>query len=236
MLLLEAGGNNEDKNLRVDGQRWITFMNKHMNWGYSTTPQEGCNNRAIDYSRGLGMGGSSAINFGVYTVGARDDYDEWARIVGDDAFRWDHIQPRFKSLETFHGDLPAGLDKIFSTPKHSDHGTSGGLHVGFTVDVERDLPDVLDVFKQAGFPFNSDHNSGNPIGMSLMINSAHNGLRSTAADLLEPRPENLTVLIESPVQRVILEGKKAVGVESNGKKCKANTRSVPANDHSRLSL
>ena len=94
MLLLEAGGANEDRNLRVDGQRWITFMNKDMNWGYKTSPQEHCDNRELDYSRGKGLGGSSAINFGVYTVGARDDYEEWARIVGDDDFRWDKIQAR----------------------------------------------------------------------------------------------------------------------------------------------
>ncbi|KAJ9270431.1 CAZyme family AA3 [Paecilomyces variotii] len=218
VLLLEAGGVNDDKNLRIDGQRWITFMNKHMNWGYSTTPQEGLDNRSLDYSRGLGMGGSSAINFGVYTVGARDDYEEWARVVGDDAFRWGPIQSRFKSLETFHGDLPAGLEKKFKAPNPADHGTSGPLHVGFTTETERDLPDVLDVYEKAGFPFNNDHNSGNPIGMSLMINSAHKGLRSTAADILEPRPENLTIITQSPVQRLILEGKRAVGVESNGKK------------------
>ncbi|KAF4980332.1 hypothetical protein FZEAL_3649 [Fusarium zealandicum] len=226
VLLLEAGGENKDRNLRVDGQRWITFLNKDMNWGYKTSPQEHCDNRELDYSRGKGLGGSSAINFGVYTVGARDDYEEWARIVGDDAFRWDKMQPRFKSLETFHGDLPSGVDSKYAAPKAEDHGTSGSLHVGYASEWEKDLPPVLDLFEEAGFPLNSDHNSGNPIGMSVMINSSNKGLRSTANDLLSPLPENLTILTSSPVQRVILEGNKAVGVESNGKQYLASKEVV----------
>lgn len=219
MLLLEAGGPNDDRNLRVDGQRWLTFQNQAMNWGYKTTPQPDCNSREIDYSRGLGMGGSSAINFGVYTVGARDDFEEWARIVGDDDFAWKPIQQRYKDLETFHGDVPAGIDKQYAAPKASDHGSSGGLHVGFASEWERDLPPLLDVIESAGFPLNPDHNSGNPIGMSVLINSSHKGLRSTAGDLLASPPDNLTIVTGAPVQRLVLEGKKAVGVETNGKQC-----------------
>lgn len=195
-------------------------MNKDMNWGYKTTPQEHADSRELDYSRGKGLGGSSAINFGVYSVGARDDYEEWARLVGDDTFAWDKIQKRFKSLETFHGALPEGIDKKYAAPKDEDHGSQGKLHVGYAAEWETDLPPVLDLFEDAGFPLNPDHNSGNPLGMSVLINSSYKGRRSTANDLLEPKPENLTVLTDSSVQRVILEGNKAVGVEVGDKKCK----------------
>ncbi|EXL96671.1 hypothetical protein FOIG_11041 [Fusarium odoratissimum NRRL 54006] len=189
-----------------------------MNWGYKTTPQEFANNRELDYSRGKGLGGSSAINFGVYSIGARDDYEEWARIVDDDAYRWDKIHDRYKSLETFHGELPEGVDKKYAAPKAEDHGSEGKLHVGYAGEWEKDLPPVLDLFEKAGFPLNPDHNSGNPLGMSVLINSSSKGRRSTANDLLEPKPENLTVLTDSTVQKVLLEGNKAVGVEVNGKK------------------
>jgi hypothetical protein len=40
---------NEDHSLRVDGQRWLTFQDQSMNWGFKTTPQTDCNNREIDY-------------------------------------------------------------------------------------------------------------------------------------------------------------------------------------------
>lgn len=220
VLLLEAGEEKTDRNLRVDGQRWITFQNQSMNWGYKTTPQEDCNNREIDYSRGRCMGGSSAINFGVYSVGARDDYQEWARIVDDEDFAWPSIQRRLKDLETFHGEIPEGMDKKYANPDANDHGSDGPLHVGFAREWERDLPELLDIYEKAGFPLNPDHNSGNPIGMSVLINSAHQGLRSTAGDLVVGgEKNNLTIVTNSPVQRVLLEGKKAIGVEANGKKC-----------------
>ena len=195
-----------------------------MNWGYKTAPQEHCQNREVDYSRGKGLGGSSAINFGVYSVGARDDYEEWARVTDDNDFGWDNMQRRFKALETFHGDLPAGIDPKYAAPKPEHHGSSGKLHVGYAGEWERDLPPMLDLFDEAGFPLNPDHNSGNPIGMSILINSSHKGHRSTANDLITPVPECLTILTSSPVQRIILEGTKAVGVETNGKKCKSLTR------------
>lgn len=202
-------------------------MNKDMNWGYKTTPQPHCEDRECDYSRGKGLGGSSAINFGVYTVGASDDYEEWARIAGDEAFGWDRMQGRFKALETFHGDLPEGVDAKYAAPKAEDHGYKGKLQVGYAAEWEKDLPPMLDLWKEAGFPTNPDHNSGNPIGMSALINSSHKGQRSTAKDLLTPAPENLTIVTSSPVQRVILEGTKAVGLEANGKKCKSDQPHSP---------
>lgn len=218
VLLLEAGGKNEDRNHRVDGQRWTTFMNQDMNWGYKTAPQTHCDDREIDYSRGKGLGGSSAINFGVYTRGARDDYEEWARLVDDQTFRWGEIKARFKALEDFQSNLPENVDKKFAGPDPGDHGNSGPLKVGYATDWEKDLPQLLNHFEEAGFPLNRDHNSGNPLGMSALINSSRDGLRSTASDLLTPVPDNLTILTSSPVKTVLMEGQKAVGVVTNGGK------------------
>lgn len=219
-MLLEAGGRNEDEAQRIDGKRWTTFMQAQMNWGYKTTPQEHCNNRQIDYSRGKGLGGGSAINFGVYTVGARDDYDQWAADVADETFGWKQMQARFKKLETFAGEIDDVEQQRFARPDAADHGDAGGLKVGYAKEWETDLPLVLDALEKAGLPRNLDHNSGNPLGMSLMINSASKGRRTTATDLFVGIPDNLVVVTESPVQRVVVQGKKAVGVEVNGKQCK----------------
>lgn len=222
MLLLEAGGRNDDRSLRVDGKRWTTFREEQMNWGYKTIPQEHCNGRELDYSRGKGLGGSSAINFGIYAVGARDDYDEWASVVDDTAFAWQNIQTRFKNLETFNGTIDVAENNKYACPAAGDHGTKGVLGIGYAKVWEQDLPLVLDAFEQAGLPRNNDHNSGNPIGMALCINSAREGLRTTATDLLDAASANLVIITESPAQRVIMEGKKAVGIESNGKQCKSH--------------
>lgn len=217
VLLLEAGGRNDDRALRVDGKRWTTFMEESLNWGYKTTPQEHCNGRELDYSRGKGLGGGSAINFGVYTVGARDDYNEWASGVDDDTFGWKEMQTRFKNLETFNGGVTLSKDQKYANSVASDHGNLGALRVGYAEDWERDLSLSLDAFEAVGHKLNLDHNSGNPLGMAVTINSASKGKRTTAVDLLSGAPDNLVVVTENPVQRILLQGKKAVGVETQGK-------------------
>ncbi|GKZ76632.1 hypothetical protein AnigIFM56816_007917 [Aspergillus niger] len=218
VLLLEAGPRNDDPSLRVDGQRWQTFMNGNLNWGYKTTPQEHCNGRQIDYSRGKVLGGSSAINFGVYTVGARDDYNQWAGLVGDDLFRWERMQARFRQLETFNGAIVDPKNSKYAAPRTSDHGSQGSLKVGYAAEWEQDLPLMMDVFEQAGLARNPDHNSGDPIGMALVINSSHQGRRVTATDLLDEAPSNLTIITETPALRLVLQGTKTVGVETKGAK------------------
>lgn len=190
-----------------------------MNWGYKAIPQEYCNGRRVDLSRGKGLGGSSAINFSNYTIGPRDDYDQWASLVGDDSFQWTRMQPRFKNLETFTGAIADPQNAKKANPWPSDHGTNGALHVGYIAEWDQDMPLIMDAFEAAGIPPNPDNNSGDPIGRSLFVSSSRQGARVTAADLLLDAPDNLTIAIEAPVQSVILQGNRAVGVVSNGKPC-----------------
>ncbi|KAL2832610.1 hypothetical protein BDW59DRAFT_181040 [Aspergillus cavernicola] len=222
ILLLEAGPQKDAKSLRVDGQRWTTFQRPDMNWGYKTTAQENCNGREIDYSRGKVLGGGSAINFGIYTVGARDDYDKWAELVGDEMFNWENMQGRFKELECFTGEIRDERYRHFATPKVEDHGRAGKLKVGYPVELDEDVPLVMEAFQEAGLQANLDHNSGDPIGISLGINSAFQGVRVTAGDLLVDKPRNLEIQTEKTVTRVVFEDDRAVGVEVDGEIFLAN--------------
>ncbi|RHZ55749.1 uncharacterized protein CDV56_105290 [Aspergillus thermomutatus] len=196
------------------------------------------NGRQIDYSSGKVLGGSTAINFGIFAVGPRNDYDKWAAVVGDELYKWDRMQPRFRSLETFDSTILEPKNAKYAAPKSSDHGSQGALRVGFASEWEQDLPLILDIFEQAGLVRNPDHNSGNPIGMALVVNSANKGRRITATDLLDTAPEDLKVITESPVQRVVLEAKKAIGVECNGKQCKSSQfdLSAPLRDSLQITL
>ena len=73
-------------------------MTPGYNWGFKTVPQSQLAGREIDCSRGKGLGGSTAINFCVYTKGASADYDQWAELVGDDTWRWEDSQRRFSKV------------------------------------------------------------------------------------------------------------------------------------------
>lgn len=167
VLLIEAGKNQTETKDVPCGQRWQLFKKPELNWGYKTVPREQCFGRQIDYSREKCVGGSSVINFGAYTVGCRDDFEEWAHIVGDDHFGWDKMQKRFKDLETFHDTVPASMSsRKYAAPDLANHGLSGPLHVGFAPEWERDLPSMVEAFAKAGYGINPDHNSGNPLGIS----------------------------------------------------------------------
>ncbi len=70
-------------------------------------------------------------------------------------------------------------------------------------------------------PKNLDHNSGDPIGVSVCQLSAHNGKRVTASEAyLTSNPPNLTIVTETTITKVLIQAKKAVGVEANGKHCR----------------
>ena len=45
------------------------------------------------YTRGLGVGGSAALNAMVATVGEREDYDEWERVYGCIGWSWRDVRP-----------------------------------------------------------------------------------------------------------------------------------------------
>ena len=101
ILLVEAGGKNNDSSKQILGERYATFKNSpSYNWGYKTSPQSQLRERELDYSRGKGLGGSTAINFCVYTRGPRAEYDRWAEIVDDEAWRWKNAHARYKKVSS----------------------------------------------------------------------------------------------------------------------------------------
>jgi choline dehydrogenase-like flavoprotein len=184
-----------------------------MNWGYKTTTQPGLDGRELDYSRGKGLGGSSAINFSVFDIGPRDDFEEIARLAGDDSWNWQHAQARFKRLETFHGEVPAPYEK-YVRANNEDHGSAGKLHIGFTKVWEKTMGDLMQALEESASKINPDINCGDPIGWGPCPSSAYNGLRSTSADLVLNGPENLTIVTEQIVHRIVFDGNRAVGIET----------------------
>lgn len=78
-----------------------------LNWAYETEPQ--ARGQKIDYSRGKGLGGSTAINFCAWVAGSSEDYDEWARLVGDDSFGWKNVRHCPERVEYSHNYVPAGF-------------------------------------------------------------------------------------------------------------------------------
>ena len=79
-------------------------------------------------------------------------------------------------------------------------------------------------------------NSGNPIGAGIFPSSYANGYRTTSASAhLAKIPDNLTVWTNSPVARLLLKGKKVIGIEDVGR-LRGALRSCYASRERRLTI
>ena len=110
VLLLEAGGKDDYHWIHIPVGYLYCIGNPRTDWMYRTVAEPGLNGRSLGYPRGRVLGGSSSINGMIYMRGQREDYDEWARIAGDDGWRWDNVLPLFRRSEdhyrganAFHG-------------------------------------------------------------------------------------------------------------------------------------
>ena len=86
--IIEAGPVALDEpTINVPGRLGETLFTKY-DWQFKTTPQPGLNGRKLPWNRGKVLGGSSALNFMMWTRGSREDYDAWEEL-GNKGWGWD---------------------------------------------------------------------------------------------------------------------------------------------------
>ena len=129
VLLLEAGG--KDNNIWIHVPLGLMYVigKPRTDWCYETEPEPACNGRKIPVPRGKMLGGSSSINGMVYVRGQPQDYDVW-RQLGNAGWSWDDVLPYFKKSE----DSCHGADEL--------HGAGGELRV----EEARVSWEILDAF------------------------------------------------------------------------------------------
>src|SRR5579872_2966673 len=204
VLLLEAGIASHPY-ARMPLSFGLLIDNPAANWLYESEPEPGTANRVIPVPRGKLLGGSSAINGLVWVRGQPLDYDTWAQ-MGCRGWSWRDVAPVFTRMENFvDGDGSNG------------RGTDGPLKVS-TVPDRNPLYDALfAASKAAGFKLNPDYNSEDQEGVVKTQTSIYKGRRMSVAHCyIEPamkRSKNLHVVTNAHTLRVLLEGKRCVGVE-----------------------
>ena len=217
VLLLEAGPRDNWIWIHIPVGYLYCIGNPRTDWCYRTDPDPGLNGRSILYARGRVLGGCSSINAMIYMRGQARDYDEWARISGDTAWRWDNVLPVFKRSE----DYWRGADEA--------HGAGGE----WRVERQRLDWEILEAFRDAaaemGIAKIEDFNRGENAGSSRFEVNQRRGVRlNTAKAFLRPvmnRP-NLTVLTGAHVKRLRMQGRRVLGVEflHGGEECFAEAR------------
>ena len=202
VILLEAGG--EDKNM------WIhiplgfgkTFADPRVNWCYETEPDPGAGGRKIFWPRGKVLGGSSSINGMVYIRGQHEDFDHW-RQLGNPGWGSGDVLPYFRRAE----HQTRGEDEF--------HATGGPLCVSDVKDGHPLAEAFIKACADAGYQRNDDFNGRDQEGVGYHQTTTRDGKRcSTAVGYLHPvrNRSNLQVLTGAHTQKVLFDGKRAVGV------------------------
>jgi choline dehydrogenase len=208
VLLIEAGPKNDALSLKIPSAMAVNLQRKTHNWAFQGEPEPGLDGRSVKHDRGKTLGGSSSINGMVCIRGHARDYDGW-RQKGCTGWSYADVLPYFKRLETYQGG--------------GDHyrGGEGPMQVA-RPDRARLHPlsrAFLEGGRQAGWPETEDICGERQEGFGLLDQTIHKGERwSAARGYLDParsRP-NLEILTDRLVQRVVFEGKRAVGVELRG--------------------
>jgi choline dehydrogenase-like flavoprotein len=203
VLLLEAGGWDYDPLIHIP--LGIGMMYKHVmhDWGYRTEPDPGLGGRAIEAMRGKVLGGSSSINFTGYSRGDRGDYDRWAQ-KGALGWSYDDVLPYFKRAETWEGGASG------------TRGADGPLGVEYSRVADPLYHAWIEAGRAAGYPVIADASSGTTEGFARSQYTIRNGRRSSAAvAYLKPvlKRKNIEVRTKVLTTKILLEGKRAVGVE-----------------------
>jgi choline dehydrogenase len=202
VLLVEAGRAGHPYS-RLPVSFGLLIDNPRANWRYESDPEPNTANRKIPVPRGKVLGGSSAINGLVWVRGQPLDYDTWAQ-MGARGWSWQDVAPLFTRIESYE-----------NADGTNGRGTGGPLRVSEVPD-QNPIYDAL--FKAAvasGFKVNPDYNSEDQEGVVKTQASISRGRRMSVAHCyLKPamsRP-NLRVVTEAPTRRILLEGKRCVGV------------------------
>lgn len=204
VCLLEAGGGGSGPAVNIPCGAVTMLPTRYNNWAFESAPQPGLNGRRAYQPRGKCLGGSSAINAMIYIRGHRHDYDHWAAL-GNAGWSYDDVLPYFILSE--------------NNERYRDrwHGNSGPLHVS---DLRSDSPfhaRYLEAARQAGLPLAGDFNGAEQEGVGLYQVTQKDGERwSAARAYLLPhigQRANLAVHTRAAVQRIVFEGRRAVGVD-----------------------
>ena len=229
VCLIEAGSKDKDPRLHIPiGFAFLGDKTKY-NWAYETEPQKEFAKVTVEepeaavvdsaggvhkvpstsedhrrgyQPRGKTLGGSSSINAMLYVRGHKWDYDHWAEL-GNEGWSYNEVLPYFIKAE--HNEEH---DNEF-------HGKNGPLNVSEIRHKNR----FVDDFVKAGsslYKFNEDFNGADQEGFGFYQTTQKDGKRCSAAKAyIVPALErdNLTVLTDTNVNKILIENNSATGVE-----------------------
>ncbi|XP_018333880.1 glucose dehydrogenase [FAD, quinone]-like [Agrilus planipennis] len=181
------------------------------NWGYRSERLEtaclGLKFKKCNIPRGKGVGGTSIINFLLYSRGNKKDFDEWDRL-GNKGWNYSSVLPYFIKSEKCSKEIAADLKY---------RGANGFLDVEYPPFETVLVKNFLKAGKEMGYKI-GDPNGQYHVGFSKVQATMHQGRRCSVAKayLSNIRDRsNLKILIKTQVKKLIIDPiqKKVIGVE-----------------------
>jgi choline dehydrogenase len=212
VLLIEAGGKDTNPLIRVPKGFGKMLANPKLAWQYPVRPI-GPSQTVEQWARGRTLGGSSSINGMVYNRGSQADYDSMVEL-GNPGWGWDEILPIFRRIENHE----LGSSEM--------RGASGPLDISVDADLPEPCPELVESGARLGWSVIDDPNATDAERIGPAARTIKNGRRVSAAwAFLRParRRPNLTIAVNTTVNRVLFEGDKAVGVEVSTAKGRRST-------------
>ncbi|HEX3405656.1 MAG TPA: GMC family oxidoreductase N-terminal domain-containing protein [Caulobacteraceae bacterium] len=207
VLLLEAGGTDDVESVR-DPIQWHSNLTSERDWGFEALPNPRLNGRRLPLSMGKVLGGGSSINASGWARGHKHDWDHFAEEAGEQSWSYDAVLGVFRDIEDWQG-----------APDPLRRGKGGLVHVEPARDPNPLAPAVVEAAQPFGIPTFDDHNGRmmeGEAGGALFNLRIRDGRRQsvfrTYAYPFMDRP-NLTVLTGALVMRVVVEGRRAAGVQ-----------------------
>ncbi|MCF6521829.1 choline dehydrogenase [Streptomyces sp. JJ36] len=205
VLVLEAGRPDWKWDVLTHMPAALTMVigNPLYDWRYVSEPEPHMDGRRVSHGRGRLLGGSSSINGMIFQRGNPMDLERWASDPGMENWDYAHCLPYFKRME----HCVAGADEW--------RGQDGPLWLERGPATNPLFSAFLEAAQQAGYPLTSDVNGYQQEGFARFDRTIRRGRRwSAARAYLHPvkhRP-NLTVKCFAQADRVLFEGRRAVGV------------------------
>jgi choline dehydrogenase-like flavoprotein len=205
VLLLEAGGRDTSPMIRVPKGFGKLLGDPRFVWHLPTEPF-GPTGKVEYWVRGKTLGGSSSVNGMVYNRGGQADWDS-LEALGNPGWGWNSILPLYRAME----DNELGASEV--------RGAGGPLHVSTARHRDVLCDEVIAAAGELGMRSVDDLNASDDERIGYTMATIRKGRRVSAADaFLHPaeRRPNLTVMVDSPVIRVVFQGDRAIGVEVAG--------------------
>lgn len=210
ILVLEAGDWDTAPSV-MDPSVWFTNLGTERDWKDVAIPSAGTNQRAIPEHMGKVVGGGSSINATIWARPFKADLDFWASEAGDAAWGYEHGLSIYRRMENWQG-----------APDARYRGQGGPVWCQPAANPHPAAPAMLEACRSLGLPVLADLNGAREEGaggFALMNQIIRDGRRqSMARSYLYPvlSRKNVTLLVNTPVDRLSIEGGRATGVDIGG--------------------